>query len=259
MIWGFLTTLGSYSLQLTAGELTEWVFSPLRGICQPSCSVTTKKQKNDPLSYNNAPPLFFSFNSKIPPKPVGTEKSQNPQSSSGYVSAITLIFVRRSVPEGCFHSHKPAQGRYLSESPIKNIHTPKDKNDKSRLGKSCGRRRKGRVPSLVWEQRNIVSRSFLWIGQLWKFPSRSAPWTGGVQVPLITSSIPNTMFYSLTSMCSSMLFHPLLQILTLFCSIHVSYKLDWWLFSSLGFSSYPKILASLFTENTANITPRAIL
>lgn len=127
-------TLGSYSLQLTAGELTEWVFSPLRGICQPSCSVTTKKQKNDPLSCNNASPLFFSFNSKIPPKPVETEKSQNPQPSHGYVSVITLIFVRRSVPEGCFHSHKPAQGRYLSESPIKNIHTPKDKNDKSRLG-----------------------------------------------------------------------------------------------------------------------------
>lgn len=53
-------TLGSYSLQLTAGELTEWVFSPLRGICQPSCSVTTKKQKkmiHCPVTM----PLPFSF------------------------------------------------------------------------------------------------------------------------------------------------------------------------------------------------------
>ena len=65
-----------------------------------------------------------------------------------------------------------------------------------------------------------------------------------VSILFTTCSILNTMFYSLTSMCSSMLFHPLpqMKILTLFCKHPCFLQVRLMTFFSLAFPLIPKYL-----------------
>lgn len=140
------------------------------------------------------------FNSKIPPKTVGTEKSQNSQSNNGYVPRVSynLDFCFWVCPRRlCFHSHKPGQGRYLSESPVKNIHTPKPKMINPGLANLVGDDENRRATSLI----SRTAQHFLKVLPLdWPVleipPSHFPHWTG-IQVPLITSTTLNTVFYSL--------------------------------------------------------------
>lgn len=175
------------------------------------CPVTISALPRHPPPHTH----FFPFNSTIPPKTVGTEKSQNSQPSNGYVPRVgyNLNFCSWVCPGRLyFHSHKPGQGRYLSESSIKNIHTPKNKNDQSRLGKPCGRWWKRRATSLISRTVQHFLKVLLLDWLTLEIPLSQLPHWTGLQVPLINGSTLNTVFHSLIAVCDSMLLRHLFQI-----------------------------------------------
>lgn len=125
------------------------------------------------------------------------------------------------------------------------------------LASLVGDDEKGELHHSSRGQCNIFSRFFFRTGQLWKFPFLNYH-TGQVSRFLSSTAPPWIQYFILSSLCvilcyfvthsklksSHFLQHP--------CFLQVRLMT----FSSLGFSSYPKILTFLFT---ANISPRGIL